>query len=58
MKLVRIINMSLNETYSKVRTGRILSNAFPIQKGVKQRVALSPLLFRFALEYATRKDGN
>jgi hypothetical protein len=47
--------MRLNETYSKVRIGRHLSDAFPIQNGLKQGDALSPLLFSFALQYATRK---
>jgi hypothetical protein len=28
---------------------------FPIQNGLKQRDALSPLLFNFMLEYAIRK---
>jgi retron-type reverse transcriptase len=32
-----------------------LSESFPIQNGLKQRDALSPLLFNFALEYAFRK---
>jgi hypothetical protein len=31
-----------------------LSVKFPIQNGLKQRDALSPLLFNFALEYAIR----
>jgi hypothetical protein len=30
-------------------------NAFPIQNDLKKRNALSPLLFKFALEYALRK---
>jgi retron-type reverse transcriptase len=47
--------MCLNETYSKVRIGKILSDKFPIQNGLKQGDALSPLLFNFALEYAIRK---
>jgi sorting nexin-29 len=47
--------MCLNETYSKVRIGKLLSHKFPIQNGLKQGDALSPLLFNFALEYAIRK---
>jgi hypothetical protein len=46
MKLVRLIRMCLNETYSKVRIGTKLSDSFPIQNGLKQGDALSPLLFR------------
>jgi hypothetical protein len=45
--------MSLNEicnTFSKY-----LSISFPIQNGVKQGDALSPLLFNFASEYLVRK---
>jgi hypothetical protein len=55
MKLVRLIKMCLNETYSKVRIGKHLSDSFPIQNGLKQEMALSPLLFNFALEYAIKK---
>jgi hypothetical protein len=44
--------MYLNETYSKVRIGTYLSDNFPIQSGLKQGDALSPLLFNFALGYA------
>jgi hypothetical protein len=47
--------MCLNETHSKIRTGKHLSGAFPIKNGLKQGDALSPLLFNFALEYAIRK---
>ncbi|KAJ4448381.1 hypothetical protein ANN_10397 [Periplaneta americana] len=54
-KLVRLIKMCLSETYSRVRIGQFLSDAFPIHCGLKQRDALSPLLFNFALEYAIRK---
>jgi hypothetical protein len=53
-KLVRLIKMCLNETYSKVRIGKFLSDKFPIQNGLKQGDALSPLLFNFALEYDIR----
>jgi hypothetical protein len=41
--------------HSKVRIGKHLSESFPIQNGLKQGDALSPLLFNFALEYAIRK---
>jgi hypothetical protein len=55
MKLVRLIKLCLNETYSKVSIDKHLSESFPIQNGLKQGDALSPLLFDFALEYAIRK---
>jgi hypothetical protein len=54
-KLVRLIKICLNETYSKVRIGKHLSDRFPIQNDLRQGDALSPLLFNFVLEYATRK---
>jgi hypothetical protein len=47
--------MCLNETYSKVRIGKLLYDKFPIQNGLNQGDALSPLLFNVASEYATRK---
>jgi hypothetical protein len=47
--------MCLNETYSEVHVGKLLSDKFPIQNGQKQGDAPSPLLFNFALEYAVRK---
>jgi hypothetical protein len=55
MKLVRLIKMCLNETYSKVLIGEHLSDNFPIQNGLKHGDALSPLLFNFALEYVIRE---
>jgi hypothetical protein len=55
MKLVRLIKMCLNEMYSKVHVEKLLSDNFPIENGLKQGDALSPLLFNFALEYAIRK---
>jgi hypothetical protein len=54
-KLVRLIKMCLNESYSKFRVGKLLSDKFPIQNGLKQRNAPSSLVFSFALEYAIRK---
>jgi hypothetical protein len=41
MKLVRLIRMCLNETYSKVRIGKHLSDSFPIQNGLIKGDALS-----------------
>jgi hypothetical protein len=43
MKLIRLIKICLNKTYSKVRIGKYLSDMFPIQNGLKQGDALSPL---------------
>jgi hypothetical protein len=51
-KLVRLFEMCLNETYGKLHIGKLLTYEFPIQNGLKQRDALSPLLFNFTLEYA------
>jgi len=54
MKLERLIKMCLNETYSRVWVGKHWSDMLPINNGLKQEDALSPLLFNFALEYAIR----
>jgi hypothetical protein len=55
MTLVRLVKTCWNEAYRKARIGKHLSDSFPIQNGLKQGDALSPLLFNFALEYAIRK---
>jgi hypothetical protein len=49
MKLVRLINMCLNETCGRVRVGKHLSDMFPITNGLKQQDALSPLTVNYAL---------
>ena len=55
IKLVNFIKMCLNETYSRVRVGKSLSNMFPNRNGLKQGDALLPFLFNFVLEYATMR---
>jgi hypothetical protein len=45
-----LFNMCLNETYSRVRTGKNVSDKFTVENGLKQEDALSPLLFNFAFE--------
>jgi hypothetical protein len=40
--------MCLNETHSKVRIDKNLSDIFPLQNGLKQGVALAPLLLKLA----------
>ena len=52
MKVVKLIKMCLNETYTRVRVGKNLSGMFPIRNGLKQGGALIPLLFNFAFQYA------
>jgi hypothetical protein len=49
MKLVRLINMCLNEMCGKVHIGKHLSDSFPIQNGLKQGAASSQPLLNFAL---------
>ena len=53
--MLLLIKTCLDGTQSKVRIGNYLSSSFPIENGLKQGDALSPLLFNFALEYAIRK---
>jgi len=47
--------MYLNETFSRVRVGKHLSDMFPIKNVFKNGDALSPLLFNFVFEYAIRR---
>jgi hypothetical protein len=54
-KILGLIKICLNETYSTVRIGKNLSDMFTVENGLKQGDALSPLLFDFALEYAIRR---
>jgi hypothetical protein len=54
MKVIRLLKICLNEIYSKVCIGKHLPDGFPIQCGLKQGDALSPLLLNLALEYFIR----
>jgi hypothetical protein len=54
-KLVGLIEMYVNETYSTVRIGKYQSDKFAIQNGPKLGDALSPLLLNIALRCAIRK---
>jgi hypothetical protein len=47
-KLVGLIKMCLNETYSRVCIGNNLSDKCLIQNGLKQGDALSPLLWNMS----------
>jgi len=55
MKLVRLIKMCLNESYSRVRVGKNSSDIYPIRNDLKQGAALSPLLFIFASSYFIKR---
>jgi hypothetical protein len=50
--------MSLNKTYSTVHKGKHFSDAFPIQNGLKQGHASSPLLLNCASEYTRNIQQN
>lgn len=54
-KLVKITQMCVGGSNSKVRIGRDFSEVLDIKDGLKQGDALSPLLFNVALEYVSRK---
>jgi len=49
--------MCLTGIYSKVHIGKNMSDAFPIQNGLRQGHALLTLLFNLALEYAKGRIG-
>jgi hypothetical protein len=53
-KLVGLIKMCLNETYSTVHIGKYQPDKFSNQNGLKQGDTLSPLLFNFASEYVMK----
>jgi len=46
------VKLCLNETYNRVRRGKYLSDVFRNRNGLKQGDALSPLLSKFALDFA------
>ena len=52
MKMVRLVKMCLNGTYSRLRGGKDLSDMFPLTNGLRLGDALSSLLFKFPLQYA------
>jgi hypothetical protein len=53
-----ILSEKIRETYSEVvRIVKHLSEVFPIQNGLKQRGALSPLLFNFFMKIVVT-DGH
>jgi hypothetical protein len=49
LKVERLINVCLNETYSRVWVGKHLSDRIPFKSGLKEGYALLPSLFNFAL---------
>jgi hypothetical protein len=51
--MVGLMKMCLNNTYSRVWVGKHLSDTFPIRNDLKKGDVLSPLLLKFALEYAS-----
>jgi hypothetical protein len=46
--------LALDHATVETGIGKLLSDKFPIQNGLKQGDALSPLLFSFSLEFAVR----
>lgn len=54
-KLVKLTQVCINGSMSRVRIAHEFSEVFNINDGLKQGDALSPLLFNVALEYVSRK---
>ena len=54
MKLLNLIKMCLPETFSRFRVDEHMSDMFPRKNVLKQRGALLPLVFNFALKYVIR----
>jgi len=50
IKLVWLIEMCLNETYSRARLCKHLFDMFPVRNSLKQGHALPPLLFNFKIK--------
>jgi hypothetical protein len=55
MKLGTFIKMCLNGTCSGVQVGKHLLDWLPIKSSLTQGGTLLPLVFSFALEFATRR---
>jgi len=58
VKMVRLIDMCLSETYSNVRVSKHLSDILPIQNGSKKENVFSPLLFNFVSEHCLSTAGR
>jgi hypothetical protein len=54
MKLVWLIKTRLNETYTKVHTGKGFFKIIPIPSGLKQEDGLFPLLSNCTSQYCIR----
>jgi hypothetical protein len=55
MKLMRLIEVCIIQTYCKVRVGKCLSEIFPIQNDLKKGDALLSLLFCLGVAFSIRK---
>jgi len=55
LESVKLIKMCLNESYSRVRTGKNLSDIFSIKNCLKEIYDLWPFLFSFVIDYAIRR---
>ena len=57
-RLVQLVMMMYADTRSRVGVAGVLSEDFPIEVGVHQGSALSPLLFILVIEEATKECGG
>lgn len=55
IKLIRLVKICIKNILYLVSTSNTLSETFEVVMGLKQKDALSPILFNIALEKVTRK---
>ncbi|KAL4121257.1 hypothetical protein QTP88_013804 [Uroleucon formosanum] len=54
-KLIKLIEISILETFAKVRVGNIITDPILVKSGLRQEDAMSPILFNIVVEKVIRE---
>jgi hypothetical protein len=54
-KLIKLIEISILETFVKVRVGNIITDPILVKSGLRQGDAVSPILFNIVVEKVIRE---